>query len=290
MRILSLLPGATEMVCAVGAEASLVGVSHECDHPASVAALPRVTVTPIDPSQASGAIDAQVRAARDAGRAVIGVDAAQLQALAPDLVITQALCDVCAVGDGAVQALAAALPRPPKVLVLGGRTVPGVADDLRAVGAATGHADGAARAADRFLREIEQLALSGKRPRPRVLCLEWVDPPFTAGHWVPDLVHAAGGVDVAAQPGDHSARRTWAELAALTPDVIVVMLCGFDVARSRQELDRLPAGTLPEGPPVWIVDANAYTSRPGPRLAHGARLLRAALEGGPDQEGLARWR
>lgn len=291
MRIVSLLPGATELACALGLRDRLVGVSHECDFPPEVASLPRLTATPIDPALPSGAIDAAVRAARDAGQPVIAVDAAALTALHPDLIVTQSLCEVCAVADGQVMRLAAALTPAPTVLALDGRTVTGILDDVRALASAAGVPARAAGVVAALHGRLERLALGGPRPRPRVLCLEWIDPPYTAGHWVPELVHAAGGADVGAAPGEHSRQRTWAELAAMKPDLIVVMLCGFGVERSIRELDRLAnpeARALLASAPVWVIDANNYTSRPGPRLADGAERLRAALLGHP-MEGLARW-
>ncbi|HEX5634396.1 MAG TPA: ABC transporter substrate-binding protein [Gemmatimonadales bacterium] len=292
MRIVTLLPAATEIVAALGAIDELVAVSHECDHPAAVAGRPRITVTPIDVSRPGAEIDAEVRRLRAAGRPVIGVDATALRALAPDLIVTQALCDVCAVADGEVVALARALDPVPRVLTLGGRTLAAVLDDIRAVGEAIGCRGEATRLVAGLATRLGALAEGRPARAPRVLCIEWLEPPYVAGHWVPDLVAAAGGVDVAARSGDHSRVVPWGELRALAPDVIVVALCGFGTSRAREELARLTdpdALALLAGAPVWLLDGNAYTSRPGPRLVDAAELLAGLLRGAPSGE-LVRWR
>jgi len=290
MRVVTLLPAATEIVAALGGTSSLVGISHECDHPRSVLDLPRVTATPIDPALPSGRIDAEVRRLREAGRTVIGIEAEVLRRLAPDLIITQALCDVCAVADGEAHRLAAALDRPPTVLTLGGATLGGIWGDVRAVGAALGLEDEADELVTGLRSRLARLAATRSAPRTQMLCIEWLDPLFLAGHWVPELVAAAGGCDVGAEPGSHSTRRAWEELAALQPDLVMVMLCGFGVERSRGELDALgqKARAALSGAPVWILDGNAYTSRPGPRVVDGAARIAAAIEG-REMEGLRRW-
>jgi iron complex transport system substrate-binding protein len=290
MRVVTLLPGATEIVAALGAGALLAGVSHECDYPEWVSRLPRLTSTPLDPSQPSAAIDDQVRRLRQAGRAVIQVEVDALSRLAPDLVITQDLCDVCAVADGVVHRLADVMDRPPEILSLSGQTFAGVLEDVRRVARALGRsADGEALAAE-LRGRLDRLA-PRPRSRCRVVCIEWLEPLYLAGHWVPDLVAAAGGLDVGAQPGAHSARSSWAALSALEPELAVVMLCGFDVTRARRELDQLDiseaAGVL-GSIPVWVLDGNAYTSRPGPRLVDGAERIRAAIRGDACP-GLERW-
>jgi iron complex transport system substrate-binding protein len=286
IRVVSLLPAATEIVAALGAEDQLVGVSHECDYPPSVRRLPRVTATPIDPSAPSAVVDDAVRALRAAGTPVIGVDRDLLRRLRPDLLLTQDLCDVCAVGDGETTSLAGALDPPPRVLTLKGRTLDGVWEDVRAVGRALEQAAAAnalvARLAGRLARL--RVRIGAGRPRPRVACVEWLAPLYLAGHWVPELVEAAGGEDVGARPGAHSRTVTAGQLAALRPDLIVVMLCGMGLERALAELKRSPLPDL--GTPVWVLDGNAYTSRPGPRLPEGAERIAAAIAGRP-MEGLA---
>jgi iron complex transport system substrate-binding protein len=252
--------------------------------------LPRVTATPIDPSLPSARIDAEVRRLRESGRAVIGIEAETLRRLAPDVVITQALCDVCAVADGEAHRLAAALDRPPAVLALGGTTLAGIWSDIRAVGAALGLEDEADELVTGLRSRLARLAATRTAPRKRVLCVEWLEPLFLAGHWVPELVAAAGGCDATAEPGIHSTRREWEELAVLRPELVVVMLCGCGIERSRAELAALGPGPRAalSGVPVWILDGNAYTSRPGPRVVDGASRIAAAIEG-REMAGLVRW-
>lgn len=292
MRVVTLLPGATEIVAALGGAGHLVAISHECDYPASVQHLPRVTSTPLDPSLPSGAIDTEVKRLREAGRAVIAVEAAALRELAPDLLIAQDLCEVCAVADGAVHRLAAAMGSPPRVLALTGRTFDGVMEDIRAVARALDLADEGDELTAGLRSRLARLRQAAPARPPRVLCIEWLEPLYLAGHWVPDLVAAAGGADVAATPGAHSAVASWAAVEALRPELVVVMLCGFGVGRARAELDRLEdpdALRLLASAPVWLLDGNAYTSRPGPRIVDGAARLQAAMAGA-ERSGLARWR
>ena len=291
MRVVTLLPGATEIVAALGGGGLLVAVSHECDHPAWVRSLPRVTSTPLDPSLPGAAIDAEVRRLGQAGRAVIAVDAAAIARLAPDLIIAQDLCEVCAVADGTVHRLADAMPHPPAVLSLSGRTLQGVLDDIERVARALDLADEGEELVAGLRSRLGRLRRSAPQPRPRVVCVEWLEPLYLAGHWVPDLVEAAGGTDVAACPGAHSAVSTWEAAAALRPDLVLVMLCGFGLERSRLELDRLDlpaAGQLLRSSPVWLLDGNAYTSRPGPRIVDGAERLQSAMVG-EERTGLTRW-
>jgi iron complex transport system substrate-binding protein len=292
MRVVTLLPAATEIVAALGGAGSLVGISHECDYPAHILGLPRVTATPIDPEAPGSAIDAEVRRLYAAGRPVIGVDAELLRRLAPELIVTQDLCEVCAVADGEVCRLASVLRPEPAVLTLSGRTVAGVMGDILAVAGALGRT---AEGRDLVSGLEERLRRLRGRPvarRPRVVCVEWLEPLYLAGHWVPELVEAAGGTDVGAAPGSHSARREWQDLVGLRPDLIVVMLCGFGLGRSQAELSALTdqaALEVLDSVPTWAIDGNAYTSRSGPRIVDGAERLAGALLGqeGPD---IARWR
>jgi iron complex transport system substrate-binding protein len=291
MRVVSLLPGATEIVAALGGGDRLIAVSHECDHPSWVRRLPRVTFTPLDPSLPGVAIDAEVRRLREAGQAVIAVDADALARLAPDLIIVQDLCEVCAVADGAIHRLADALQRSPEVLTLTGRTLEGVLDDIGRVARALELTRRGETLVAQLRARLDALRRGAPGRRARVLCIEWLEPLYLAGHWVPDLVAAAGGTDVGASAGAHSARTTWEAAAALQPELIFVTLCGFDLERARQELDRLDvpdARPVLDGPRVWLLDGNAYTSRPGPRLVDGAERLQAAMMG-RERAGLARW-
>lgn len=292
MRVVTLLPAATEIVAALGEAGSLVGISHECDYPAHILGLPRVTATPIDPGVPGSAIDAEVRRLHAAGRPVIAVDAALLRRLAPELIVTQDLCEVCAVAEGEVYRLASVLRPEPTVLTLSGRTVAGVMGDILAVAGALGRTTEGRDLVSGLEERLRGLRSRPVTRRPRVVCVEWLEPLYLAGHWVPELVEAAGGTDVGAAPGSHSARREWHEVLGLRPELIVVMLCGFGVSRSQAELSALAHQAALEvlgSVPTWVLDGNAYTSRSGPRIVDGAERLTAALLGqeGPD---IARWR
>jgi iron complex transport system substrate-binding protein len=296
MRVVTLLPAATEIVAALAPE-SLAGVSHECDYPAWVTSLPRITRTSVDVGATSAEIDAQVRTLKADGKPVIWVDAAALEALKPDLIVTQGLCEVCAVADGEVFRVAERLDPKPTVLSLGAKTLEGIYEDVRSCGRAVGRPDEADEVVAGMKYKVSQLRKSAplghsdpersegeESARPRVVVVEWLDPLFLAGHWVPELIEVAGGLDVGAKPGDHSHPRPWSDLLELKPDIIVVALCGFSVERARQEWDsQLPADArrvLAElgfndrpaaGPPdrLRFLDGNQYTSRPGPRVMEG---------------------
>lgn len=291
MRVVSLLPAATEIVAALGELSSLVGVSHECDFPPEVRKIPRVTTTPVDVDAPSVTIDAEVTRLRSAGKPVIGVDAEQLRSLAPDLIITQDLCEVCAVSDGDVHRLAAALSSTPMVLSLRARNLVGIWSDIRGVGAALDAEDEAEELVLGLQARLRQLRSCSHGPAPGVLCIEWLEPLYLAGHWVPELVESAGGKDLGAVAGSHSARREWQEIRSLGADLIIVMLCGFGVDRARAELERMTnpeAQDLMGARPVWILDGNAYTSRPGPRVVDGALRIHSALAG-EAMSGLQEW-
>jgi len=282
MRIATLLPAATEIVTALGAADNLVAISHECDHPAEVQHLPRITASPVDLSQSSARIDEAVRVLHREGRPVIAIDANVLRDLAPDLLVTQGLCEVCAVADGEVMRLAAAMPTPPRVVTLAGRDLAGVLDDIRSLGAVLGREPEADHLLARLRARLEHLRAPGPVVPTRVLCIQWTDPPYLAGHWVPDLVRLAGGIDVGARAGDHSRVVPWSDMRALAPDLVLVMLCGFGLERARHELAAVndpDALALLGEVPVWLLDGNAYTSRPGPRLVDAAERIRDALRG-----------
>jgi len=296
MRIVSLLPAGTEIVTALGCETLLVGISHECDYPASILQLPRVTRTPVESSLSSARIDAQVREIQAEGKPVIALEAGVLETLAPDLILTQDLCEVCAVADGEVYRLADTMSSPPEIVPLRARDLGGILEDIRTVGRAVG----LAKAAEELVQSLElKLRLlsedglddSGLGPRRRVLCIEWLDPLYFAGHWVPELIHAAGGTDVGARPGAHSTQRSWLEAVRLRPDLLLVMLCGFGVDRTEEELVGVrdsDAVKLFADTETWIIDGNSYTSRPGPRVVDGAIRIRAALQA-HEMDGLRRY-
>jgi len=291
-RVVTLLHAATEIVAALGGSASLVGVSHECDYPPAVQQLPRLTGTRIDRAAPQALIDHEVRQLSAEGRPVIAVDGEALRRLAPDLIVTQGLCEVCALADGEIHRLARLLDPPPEIISLSATTLPGIWLDIRRIGVALGLADEAEELVLGLESRLRRLGRSPLPGTPRVVCVEWLEPLYLAGHWVPELIAAAGGRDVGALPGAHSARQEWNDVAALRPDVVLVALCGFGVERAGRDLDALAdAAALAalRRAQVWLLDGNAYTSRPGPRVVDGAERIRDALEGheGP---GLRRWK
>ncbi len=286
MRIASLLPAATEMVAALGAANELVGVSHECDYPDAVTGLRKLTTSPIDISQPGAAIDAQVRALHAAGRPVIAVDGSALVAARPELLLTQGLCEVCAVVEGDVRTLAETVSPSPTVVPLSARTLPGILTDIMVVGAAIGRAAEARDVIAALQHRLHALAAGRPGVAPRVAVVEWLEPLYLAGHWVPEMVEAAGGINVGAAPGDHSYARRWCEVVALEPDLIVIALCGLSLDRATSEWHRFVAQPSDQAAearrlavPVWAIDGNAYTSRPGPRTVDGAELLQRAFAG-----------
>ena len=291
MRIVSLLPAATEIVAALGAMGRLVGVSHECDFPPQVRSLPRVTRSRIDPALPSGAIDRAVADAKRTGVATVEVDVELVAHLRPDVLIGQSVCEVCALGAADLARVVTTLIPIPWVVTLHAHTLNGVLEDIATVGEALELRDEAEELLAGLRYRLRRVAARAQRPgmvgaqhvaprpKPRVLVLEWVDPPYVAGHWVPELVELAGGKDVASRPGEPSRQRSWADLTALQPDLILVALCGFDTARARVELDAVRPGAARalHGRRVEFVDGNAYTSRPGPRLVDAAERLAALI-------------
>ena len=286
MRILSLLPSATEIVAALGRLDALVGITHECDHPPAARGLPRVTASAVDAAAAPGAVDAQVRALSASGASLFSLDERRIAELAPDVILTQQLCDVCAVSETEVRRLARTLPSAPQVVTLCGTTLDGVLGDVRAVGEAIGAADQTGALEARWqerMRAVHETLKAARAPRPRTAVIEWGEPVYAAGHWVPELVRRAGGVDVLAQPGEHSRPRTVAEVAAADPELLLIAPCGYDVARAAAEARRLlalDAWAWARGRRAWAVDANALVSRPGPRLVDGIETFAAIVAPG----------
>ena len=275
MRIVSLVPHATELLFALGLEDEVIAVTHECDYPPRVRELPWVTRDVLPPGLSAAEIDAAVRARTERGEAIYELDEELLRELEPELIVTQALCPVCAVSYTEVAKLARELPSRPRVISLDPHTLGETLGDVRTLAQATGRraegVDLVARTAARIDRV--RLAIRG-RPRPRVAALEWLDPVYVAGHWTPQMIELAGGEDVMGMPGEPSQTASWEELAATAPQVVVAMPCGYDAPRAHAEAlayaDRLAA--LGAGR-VVAVDASAYFSRPGPRLVDGLELL-----------------
>jgi iron complex transport system substrate-binding protein len=281
MRVVSLLPAATEIVAALGALPSLVGITHECDFPSEVSRLPRLTTSAVDAHDTSAAIDAAVRALAERGAPVFALDADELRRLAPTLILTQSLCEVCAISAGTVCALAEVVTPAPRVLQLSGTTLDGVWDDIAAVGAALGRDAAAAdllAAVSARLRAVHETLKAARAPRPRVAVIEWLDPLFFAGHWTPELVRRAGGIDVLASAGAHSATITVDQVRDAQPELLLFAPCGFDADRAEREARALLATDVwrwARGRPAWALDGNALTSRPGPRLADAVEVMAA---------------
>jgi len=286
VRIVSLLPSATEIVFGLGAGDELVGRSPECDHPPEALEVPVVSENRIEPSRPSSAeIDAAVASHLADGGSLYRIDRRALRAARPDLILTQALCDVCAASIHDVAAVAATLDARPEILSLDPRDLRPVFDGIVRVGSAIGRH----READEFAGTLWDRIGAVRdrtaelRDRPRTFCVEWVDPIFNAGHWVPRMVEYAGGVDEMARAGEPSSRVDWRDVVTFAPEVIVVMPCGFDRERAAVEAKSLAARLGWQDLPavrrgrVVAVDGSSYFSRPGPRLANGVELLASIL-------------
>jgi iron complex transport system substrate-binding protein len=275
MRIASLVPSATEMLFASGLGPSVVGVTHECDYPPAARDLPHLTATVLPEGLSAGEIDAAVKEVVGEGRALYSLDESRLAELAPDLIVTQAVCDVCAVSYEDVVAVAARLPGPPRVLQQDPTTLGEVLEDVVRLGEAAGMAErGRALRAELDRRLDAVRAAVADAGRPRVVALEWLDPPFLGGHWIPEMISIAGGEDVAGPHGAKSPEVGWESLAGLDPDVVVVMPCGWYVEESRaQALEHRERIAALRTERVFAVDAASTFSRPGPRLVDGVELL-----------------
>jgi iron complex transport system substrate-binding protein len=275
MRIVSLVPHATELLFALGLGDDVVAVTHECDHPARALELPRVTRDRLPPGLSAGEIDAAVRASVSGGGTIYELDTELLHELEPDLIVTQELCPVCAVTYDEVVREAEQIVSCPKVIALDPTTIGETMGDIRTVAAATGARDAALDLVARQRARIDRvrLAVRGAERAP-VAAIEWFDPVFVAGHWTPQLIELAGGIDVLGFAGEHSEQTTWEAVAAAAPEVVVCLPCGYDARRSLQEAEQF-AGELRSvrARRVVAVDAAAYFSRPGPRLVDGLELL-----------------
>lgn len=281
MRIASLLPSATEILYAIGLGDSVVGVTHECDFPSEASKKPALIRPRVDPAAPPAELDRQVRELMSRSESLYSVDDALLRSLAPDLIITQDLCYVCAASPDDLATALARMPNPPDVLALHPQTLAGVWDDIREIGKATRRLAEADRLATDLAQRVAriQTLVSSISAKPRVACLEWLDPIYVGGHWVPEMVASAGGIDILGEPGKPSFRISAEQVIEAQPDVIVVMQCGYGVERNRADYSRA------KFPPRWneipavragrvfAVDANSYFSRSGPRLADGVAIL-----------------
>jgi iron complex transport system substrate-binding protein len=279
------LPSATEIVCALGLADEIVAITHECDYPPEIRERPVVVHPLVDASfQTSREIDARVEAAVGRGESLYRIDLDALRAARPDVLITQDLCDVCALPSMDVDLVLGALPGSPTVLRLHPHTLADILNNIRTVGAATGRE----REAQRLVAHLEERiarveeAVRG-RERHRVFCMEWLDPPFCGGHWMPELVERAGGREVLGRPGRPSVRVDWSDIARAAPQVVVLTVCGFDVPRTQKEAHAIVSRPEWLGLPavqagrVYATDASSFFSRSGPRIVGGLEILGAIL-------------
>ncbi|MBA2502497.1 MAG: cobalamin-binding protein [Pyrinomonadaceae bacterium] len=301
LRIVSLLPSATEIACALGLEDALVGVTHECDYPASVVGLPQLTASRIShETMTSHEIDTAVRAQLDGHGSIYNLDETKLYELKPDLILTQELCDVCAVSYKTVKQAARIFETEVPIVSLEPNTIADIFANIRTVGELAGRDAEAERVVNDLTVRLDRLAtrLADVETRPRTLMLEWLEPPFAPGHWVPEQVALAGGDPSFGRTGQPSTTTTAKEIQTYAPETIVLIPCGY---YKEDILRQLPTSTLPEGfselpavrsGNVWAVDATSYFSRPGPRVVRGAEILASILHpeifGAPDEKDAVR--
>lgn len=284
MRIVSLLPSATEIVYALGLEDSLVGISHDCDYPPQVRTRPVLSEAIVTTDLPSGQIEARIRGQVHKGTSVYHLEEAQLAQLHPDVILTQELCAVCAPSYTLVQQAARVLDARTRLVSLEPRGLEDILDNILLVGQIIGAAERAASLVQDLSGRIEAVRANvAGRPRPHTVCIEWFDPIYVGGHWVPEMVEVAGGADVLGKPGEPSYVVDWGTIVTVHPDVIVLMACGFDVPRARQEThlitqrpgwSDLPAVRQER---VYVADGSAYFNRPGPRIVDGLEILAAIL-------------
>jgi iron complex transport system substrate-binding protein len=286
LRIVSLLPAATEIAAGLGLLDQVVGVSHECDFPEGVNARPRVTHCPVhNAGLTSGEVDQWVRRALRDNGTIYTIDEQLLRELQPDVILTQKLCDVCAVGYGTVARLAETLPSRPKVVNLEPTSLPNIFDDIRRVAQACCVSARAEQLVASLSERLETVRRKADRisHRPHCFLMEWVYPPFCSGHWGPELVEIAGGHDSLGRRHQPSAQVDWREVVNTRPEIIVLALCGYDINRARRDyellrsfpdFDSLPAAHDGE---IYLVDASAYFARPGPRIVDSLEILAGIL-------------
>ena len=285
MNIVTLLPSATEIVCALGLKDQLVGVSHSCRYPTTVGTLPKMTSTRVPVEKSSGEIDAFVREHLTSHEALYDLDLDKLRAVNPDVIISQALCDVCAVSTGDVLAALEGLPSRPHLIDLEPNTLDDVLADIENVGQTLGVSTRSLQLVDRLRERREKTAAitARIRSRPRVAFLEWLDPPFCGGHWNPEIVELAGGIDLLGRPAQPSTTLAWDQVYDSAPDVVFIACCGFPRERAIRDLDELSRDCAWQALPavkagrVYVVDGSAYFSSPNPRLFDGMEIMAHAL-------------
>jgi len=286
MRIVSFLPSATEMVCALGLGDHLVGITHECDYPPEVQSRPVVVHSAVETKGVSSQqIDEAVSQRLRSGESLYVVDETLLRKLSPELILTQDLCQVCAPSGHEIERVLKFLPQPPRILWLTPTCLQDIFENIRQVGEATGRSAEATALLRQLQGRVQAVADRARRlpSRPRVFCMEWLAPPYSAGHWMPELVELAGGVDGLASKGKDSARLAWERILDYAPEILILSPCGFhlnEVLRQAPLLTRYPEWErLPavKAGRVYAVDANSYFARPGPRIVEGLELLAALL-------------
>jgi len=287
MRIVSLLPAATEILYAIGAGDSVVGVTHECDFPAEAATKPSLIRPRIDVTAVPAEIDRQVRELIGRHESIYSLDAELLLRLDPDLIVTQDLCHVCAASSDDLAAAVSRFPasRRPRVVSFTPRTLHEVWQGIRDIAHAADRGSEGEALAGWLALEVSTVreAVQGSSPLPRVLCLEWFDPPYAGGHWVPEMVRLAGGIDVIGREGEPSFSMDWQDVLSARPEIVVLMSCGYNLERNINvwRSTKLPAGwhQIPavQNDRIYAVNANSYFSRPGPRLSEGVALLATIL-------------
>ena len=286
MRIASFLASGTEICVALGLQDSVIAISHECDWPPDVLDRPRLSRPRFDPSgMSSREIDGALRQAMQEHGSVYEIDEDLLTQLSPDIILTQAVCDVCAVPTPGVRDLVARRGMSASVVSLDAHTVQDIIDSIVEVGAVTDATGQAADVTADLQARIENVrhAVAGAGPRPRVLALEWLDPPFAPGHWVPEMIEIAGGVNLAGTAGSHSTQTTWGALKDLDPDALIIMPCGYDLTATKRDADaartrlRDVASRAIDSSRAYIVDGSAYFNRSGPRFVTGIEILAGLL-------------
>lgn len=286
MRIVSLLPSATEIICSLGLADSLVGVSHECDYPAQVLELPKVTTSFIPEAASSKEIDALVRERLKTSKALYSLNQSALQSLKPDFIITQALCDVCAVAEEEVRAVVCKLPGTLQVINLAPMTLAQVFESMLQVGRAVGKEQHAISVVKAYQKRVDEVVLRTKQmaSKPRLVFLEWLDPPFSSGHWTPELIAMAGGVELLGKAGVPSRTLKWQEVADANPEMLFIAACGFAVERTMQDLPVLEKVMMQKEfaslrlDNIFVADGSQYFNRPGPRLVDSLEILAHAID------------
>jgi len=282
MRICSFLPSTTEIVYALGLGDDLVGVTHECDYPPEARNKSKVIISLINPDELSSReIDDIITKNRDEGKSTYLIDIEELKEANPDIILTQGLCEVCAVSGNEVAETVKVLGHEPQIISLEPKTISEILETILVVADATGRKEQAHKIVDKLNARIDRIKslLANERDRPRVFCMEWLDPPFVGGHWIPEMVEIAGGENGLGKPAEPSFKVTWEDILEFAPQIVVVMPCGFSIEDTLKEIDivtshrywnQIPASKRGQ---AYLVDANSYFSRSGPRIVDGLEIL-----------------